>query len=355
MELQYILLTIAVALAGYFIGRKLGIPVPAMIGSMVFVGVFSALTGMAVMPRPIKIFSQGISGAFIGMSVRRSDVRNIPHLIKPLLLLLVMFTVNTFVLGFFLKTFFGWDLMTALLSGIAGGIADVSLIAVDLDCDASTVAIMQTMRLVCVLSFFPTWVDILTHDQSFEDSSSLDRTDAACNTWLDKLIDTNEKRTVFTIAVAIIFGALGYVSGVTAGALLFSLLGAAALNLTTDTIYMPRSVKRMAQLFAGSLIGCSITPDTIAHLPGLIVPIIVMMALYTLVNYLFSVIVSKAGWLDMHNALFASCPGGASDMSLIAADLGADLTKIAVIQIIRSVYAAGLMPQVVVLVDSLLA
>lgn len=354
MDWTHILITLAVAIAGYLIGRKLGIPVPAMIGSMICVGILGACTGIATMPRPIKIFSQGISGAFIGMSVKRSDIRNIPHLMKPLLLLLLLFTINTFVLGFSLKAFFGWDLMTALLSGVAGGIADVSLIAIDLDCDASTVAIMQTMRLACVLAFFPTWVALLTRGQEFEDVDASSRVDNPCNTWLDHIIDTDTKRTAFTIVAAIVFGALGYFSGVTAGALVFSLLGAAALNLTTDTIYMPRSVKRIAQLFAGSLIGCSITPDTIVELPGLIVPIIVMILLYALINYLFSTIASKAGWLNMRDALFASSPGGASDMSLIAGDLGADLTKIAVIQIVRSVYAAGLMPQVVVLVVDLL-
>lgn len=353
MDLLYVLITIAVALAGYLIGKRIGIPVPAMIGSMIFVGVLGATTGLAVMPKPIKIFSQGVSGAFIGMSVRRSDVRNIPHLLGPLVLLMGMFTVNTFVLGFLLQAVFGWDLMTGLLSGIAGGIADVSLIAIDLDCDASTVAIMQTMRLVCVLAFFPTWVGLLTRGEEYEDANPLDRTDEPCHTWLDTLIDTDEKRTVFTIIVAIIFGALGYVSGVPAGALLFSLVGSAALNLATDTIHMPLPVKRMAQLFAGSLIGCTITPETVANLPGLILPIIIMVALYTLLNLIFALIMSKTGQLNKRDALFASSPGGASDMSLIAADLGADLTKIAIIQIIRSIYAAGLMPQIAVLVNNL--
>ena len=76
MEPLHILVTLLIAVAGFLIGRRIGIPVPAMIGSMLAVGIFSAFTGFALMPTPIKMFSQGISGAFIGMSVTRRDVRN---------------------------------------------------------------------------------------------------------------------------------------------------------------------------------------------------------------------------------------------------------------------------------------
>lgn len=350
MELIHILATLAIAIAGFLIGRRIGIPVPAMIGSMLAVGIFSALTGFALMPTPIKMFSQGISGAFIGMSVTRRDVRNIPHMIKPLILLLVMLTANTIALGIAFHLAFGWDLMTGLLSCVAGGIADVSLIAMDMDADASTVAIMQTVRLASVLAIFPTWIAFMTRDQPEIEHAPLDMSQTGSDTLLDRIVDTPNKRTVFTLVVSVICGAAGYMSGVPAGALLFSLIGVAALNLTTDATRMPMSIKRMAQVLAGSLVGSTVTPDTIAHLGSLVGPIVIMFAMYMFVNFLFSFIVSKTGMLDMRSALFASSPGGASDMALIAADLGADLTKIAVLQIFRAAYAAGIMPQVATLV-----
>lgn len=350
MELVHILVTLLVAIAGFLIGRRIGIPVPAMIGSMLAVGIFSAFTGFALMPTPIKMFSQGISGAFIGMSVTRRDVRNIPHMVKPLIMLLVMLTANTIVLGFVFHLVFGWDLMTGLLSCVAGGIADVSLIAMDMNADASTVAIMQTIRLASVLAIFPTWISFMTRDQPECEHEPLDMSQEGSDTILDRIVNTPRKRTVFTLVVSVVCGAAGYMSGVPAGALLFSLIGVAALNLATDATRMPMSIKRMAQVLAGSLVGSTVTPDTISHLGSLIGPIVIMFVMYMFVNFLFSLIASRTGMLDMRSALFASSPGGASDMALIAADLGADLTKIAVLQIFRAAYAAGIMPQVANLV-----
>lgn len=354
MEPLHILVTLLIAVAGFVIGRRIGIPVPAMIGSMLAVGIFSAFTGFALMPTPIKMFSQGISGAFIGMSVTRRDVRNIPLMIKPLIMLLVMLTTNTIVLGIVFHVVFGWDLMTGLLSTVAGGIADVSLIAMDMDADASTVAIMQTVRLASVLAIFPTWIKFMTRDQPEIEHDPLDMTLHGSDTFLDRLIDTDRKRTVFTLTVSVACGAAGYLSGVPAGALLFSLIGVAVLNLTTDATHMPMSIKRMAQVLAGSLVGSTVTPETISHLGTLVGPLVIMFAMYMLLNFLFSLIASRTGMLDMRSALFASSPGGASDMALIAADLGADLTKIAVLQIFRAAYAAGIMPQVALLVVHLL-
>lgn len=47
--------------------------------------------------------------------------------------------------------------------------------------------------------------------------------------------------------------------------------------------------------------------------------------------------------------MFASAPGGATDMALIASDLGADLTKIALIQSFRAIFVVSVMPMLIVL------
>lgn len=354
MELIRIFATLAIAVAGFLIGRRVGIPVPAMIGSMLAVALVSAFTGFALMPTPIKMISQGISGAFIGMSITRRDVRNLPHMIKPLGLLLMMLTANTIVLGIIFHMFFGWDLMTGLLSCVAGGVADISLIAMDMDADASTVAIMQTVRLASVLAIFPSWIAFMTKDMGEVEHEPLDMTIEPSNTVLDRIICTPRRKLVFTLAVSVLGGVTGYLSGVPAGALLFSLVAIGALNIFTDACSMPMTIKRTAQVLAGSLVGPTVTPETIAHLGSIVGPLVIMMIMYMLVNFVFSFIVSKTGMLDMRSALFASSPGGASDMALIAADLGADLTKIASLQIPRAIYAAGIMPQVALLVVHLL-
>lgn len=164
-------------------------------------------------------------------------------MVKPLLLLLTLLTANTLFLDTVFHVVFGWDLMTGLLSCVAGGIADVSLIAMDMDADASTVAIMQTVRLAFVLAVLPSWIGFMTRNVPDDTPASepLDMSPGSSPTPLDRLLATPERKTIFTLAVALVCGAAGYSSGVPAGALVFSLVAVAALNITTSAPISPRS------------------------------------------------------------------------------------------------------------------
>ncbi|WGS34424.1 AbrB family transcriptional regulator [Streptococcus equi] len=51
--------------------------------------------------------------------------------------------------------------------------------------------------------------------------------------------------------------------------------------------------------------------------------------------------------MDLQSALFASSPAGATDISLLAGELGGDMPKIAGIQISRTLYTVVIMPLLV--------
>lgn len=53
--------------------------------------------------------------------------------------------------------------------------------------------------------------------------------------------------------------------------------------------------------------------------------------------------------MDRKTALFASCPAGASDMALIASEIGDDLSKVGTFQIVRLLYSIAVMPQLIML------
>ena len=107
--------------------------------------------------------------------------------------------------------------------------------------------------------------------------------------------------------------------------------------------------KRCAQLLAGSLVGSAMSSDTFSSLTTSLVPVALLFASYWLLNFVFTQICRHWRLMDTKSAMFASAPGGASDMALIAADLDADLAKIAAVQVMRAVYAVAVMPTVVLL------
>lgn len=344
-----IIITVLVGSLGYQIAKKLNIPSAPMIGSMVAVGIFNVFTDMATMPVTIKIFTQGIAGTFIGMRMSIDDLKNGKRLIKPIVLLCSLLTINTFATGFIIHTFCGFDLMTSLLSCVSGGVTDISLAAMDLGAEPAVVAILQTSRMVSTLAFFPAWIIFFTgkdeelNNQKAEEAKK------------DKANESNKwKKTTISLSVAFVLSYLGRLAGIPAGSLVFAMFGIMILNCTTDQVYVEKNIRTIGKVFAGALVGSTIKQSTVMAIPRLFVPILLLIGGYFTVNFIFGQIASRANMMDKRTAMFAACPAGASDMAMIAGDLGADLAKIGLIQVIRLVYAVAIMPQLILLVTKFL-
>ncbi len=346
---QYLqlVITIAVGLIGWQIAKLLKVPAAAMIGSLFAVGAMSALFGIAYMPRWIKIFTQSIAGMFIGLQLRKEDLRKMLGLIKPILLLLLMYTVNTFVCGTIIHYIANIDFLSAYLSCIAGGLSDISMIAIDLNADLSTVVFMQSARLICTLSIFPYWIKKLTKNMEFDDEpeeQADDQAKASHGSW----------RIVLTIAIAFTGGLVSYLIDIPAGPIIFSMLLTAIINNIFHILESKRIVRTVAQVFSGSLVGSTITVAMLAQIKYLLLPIVLLISGYFLVNYLYSHICTKHHWLDYRTALFCSCPAGVSDIVLLSGDLGSNVKQTGVIHVTRLVYATALMPNIIVAICSLL-
>lgn len=344
--------TFAVAWIGFRLAKRFHLSAPAMIGSMLAVGLTNIVWDYAYLPTWVRISAQAISGGFIGMQITKKDVRNAKYLLKPFFLLVIMLTINTFVTGIVIHTVAGIDYTTALLGSVAGGVTDISMLSIDLGGDTPIVALMQTLRLVGVLLFFPYWIRFFTRNEgdAEEDVRLVTGTLEMGTIWLDKLIYGRNRKLVFTLAVCLAAGFAGYASGIPAGAMVFALVVVVLLNISTSVCYLPLTVKTAAQLLAGAVVGCSIHPSALTLLNGgTVIALLILMVNYWFVNLIYSTLCKKKKMLDLKSAMLASAPGGATDMSLIAADLNADLTKIALIQVMRAIYAVTFMPVVIVL------
>ncbi|WP_052356797.1 AbrB family transcriptional regulator [[Clostridium] dakarense] len=69
----YFFITILVGIIGAFIAKKLKIPAGAMVGSMILVGIFNVLTGVAYVENSTRFFVQVIAGAFIGIDMDKEN------------------------------------------------------------------------------------------------------------------------------------------------------------------------------------------------------------------------------------------------------------------------------------------
>lgn len=335
-----ILATFAVAIIGAFLAKKAKLPIPYMLGPMFLVAIVNVGTDFLYMPNEIKIITQAITGTYIAKGIKDSDLFGFKKLFVPITILIGCFLVFTTIMGLSLHYFFDFDYPTAFLVAVPGGVVDMSLISYDLNANPSIVSVFQSSRLIFVLSTFPLMIKTLSKysklkvgrvfptNEKMEFSFKINKI---------KIQDNKMIRILSTLVIGLIAGYLGYLSGLPAGALSFSLLVVTLLNVKTDLIDLPITFRQIAQVAAGSLIGSGINRGDLSEMSGIIFPIIFVLIGYIIASFVISFLISRFSEIDFISAMFASSPGGASDMALIASEINSDAPKIAVIQVFRLV------------------
>ena len=342
-----ILITVAAAVCGAFIAKKIGIPIPFMIGGMLGVAIFNIFTGMAVLPPNTKTFTQAASGMFIGLSLSRSDLKHLKDLIQPAVILVVCFLMFTTVVGYIMHTVAGFDAATSWLICVPGGVVDISLMAYDLDADPAIVSFIQSFRLFSVYLIFPGLISFVSkHVKETDLVEPLDMSDAGSfESILDKIVPDNRViRHIVTYAVGLCGAFAGKKLGLPAGALSCSMIIVCIYNMTSHRAMFDRKYKKAVQVIAGGLIGLSMSMDTVRRLPTIVLPAFILIGSYVLVNFLIAWLMTKTRKIDYISAMFAASPGGASEFALIASEIGGESPKIAVLQIVRLLSVYTLFP-----------
>lgn len=157
-----VLVTITGGTIGHFLGELLDFSVMVLVGAMIASAAVNIKTGKLYMPGSIRKTAQILCGALIGVSVTYESIRTLKLLILPALIICIGFILVGLVLAVILHKTCKMDMPTAMLSCIAGGASEISLIAGDFDADAPTVAILQISRMVCTTLFYPILVKLLS-------------------------------------------------------------------------------------------------------------------------------------------------------------------------------------------------
>jgi len=342
-----ILITLVIAIIGGLVAKKIGIPAPFMLGALIAVAILSVSSDVAYMPSEIKNFTQAITGIYIGMRLRKKDLKGLKSLISPAIVLVVGFMVFTFLMGLCLNWLYSMDFATAFLVSIPGGAVDVSLMAYDLNADPLVVSLIQVFRMSTVLLIFPTFIGLYKkkHNDDYVEPFTIESEMLEEDTIIDKLIpDKKIMKYAFTLLVGLFGGYIGYLIDLPAGCLSMSMIFTSIMHVNSKRVDLPLAFRWGAQVFAGAIVGSGVTLATIIGIKATILPAITVMIGYIVANYIISYLMYKTGKVDRITAMFASSPGGASELSLIAVEIGGESPKIAILQIIRRLSAVTLFP-----------
>lgn len=343
-------LTIVIAAAGGCIARKLRMPAGFLVGALIAVASFNVLTGKALYYEWLKFLVQVVSGALIGSTVTKGDIRELRHLLLPALVMVAGMLLVNLGIGTLIWYISDMELVTALMSCVPGGVTETTIISGDMGADTPVVALMQLVRFVSVMLVFPPLIKSI----SMKYSPNENPTEGEA----DKLkakgkANVGPRDLAITLFLAIGGGLVGEFLPIPAGALIFSLVVVSVYNLWTEKAWVHPNEKFAAQICCGAYIGCKVSMDYLRGVRSLLLPALLMVVGFAVFHILLGILLSRLFKLELPAMLFACAPGGASDMALIAGELSNDCSAIAVLQIIRLIFVIIIFPQVISLYASL--
>ena len=153
------------------------------------------------------------------------------------------------------------------------------------------------------------------------------------------------------IAVAACGGVAAARAGLPAGWMIGSMLVTALLSTIGRTPVLATPLRDLAMLLAGMSMGSAVTPESLgafATYPASLA--IMMVAVVAILAAGTGALVLVSGW-SARDAFFASAPGGLSTVLMIAAEVKADVARIAIVQLFRLFILVAVLPMALSLLD----
>jgi membrane AbrB-like protein len=158
---------------------------------------------------------------------------------------------------------------------------------------------------------------------------------------------------VATAAVAVAGGALFERMNVPAGAMVGAMVATAAVNVAGSQVALvPGWARFLAFVLLGWAIGEAVTRGTLAELGRSALPLLFIVAALLVVGGALAAIAVAAGWMDSTTAFLAASPGALSQMSALAAAMGANAPLVAAVHTVRVVAIILVAPVVARMVAS---
>jgi len=338
MDIINLILTLIIAILGGYLASKNKVPAAYMLGALFLVALFNICSNKAFLPNYFKFITQIATGTFIGSKFRSEDIKMLKKVIIPGMTMVLLMITFSFILSYLMSTFLGIDNLTSFFATAPGGIMDISLIAYDFKANTSQVALLQLIRLISVISFVPFFTK-KCYERSNKKNISFEQE--------IKNEIKEEKSFLFTVIVGIIGGIIGYFSHLPAGTMSCSMALVAYFNVKTHKAYMPLTLRKIIQSFGGALIGSKVTLSDVIALKDLILPIILIVIGFCLMNVFVGFFLYKTTKFSLSTALLSASPGGMSDISLMAEDLGANGPQVASMQFLRAIFIVGVYPIII--------
>ena len=146
---------------------------------------------------------------------------------------------------------------------------------------------------------------------------------------------------LLTIAVGAVCGYILFRLKFPSGFIVGAIIGVAVLSIGFEAASFPVWARTLAQITAGAFIGCSVDKESLRGLRRILRPLALLLGFYLVLNLLVGFLFVRITSMDLMTCLMCSVPGGMTDIPIIAADMGANVPYVAVLQFARMVTGVG--------------
>lgn len=324
-----ILLTLLAAALGGICFLLLKIPGSLMVGAMLATLCFHLWSGAGLLPGGTSFLVQFLLGTYIGTMLHREDLQKLKTLWPPALILLLGMTGYAIVTGYLFHLAAECDILTAMYVTAPGGMVEVCLFAGESGGNTSLIAAFHTLRTAILYMAIPLLATVILRKSEKTETQPFQPAPAKPDG--KRLLG----QTFLTLAAGAAGAAAGKLSGIPAGSLLFTVVITGAFAILTGKAYIPRWLKRTAQILSGAVIGLRCDIQDFLYIRDIWPCVLLIIAGYLLMTVLLGKILSKRGYLDLPTGIFSCCAGGVSDVTLVASDYDVDLTKVVLLHLVR--------------------
>ncbi|SEH80101.1 hypothetical protein SAMN05192559_104200 [Halobacillus karajensis] len=326
--------TYLVALPGGALFKILGIPIPWILGPIVFVVIAKYCSSLESDTSPIaKSMAFVLLGIQIGLSFTAQTFALIVPYILPYTVLTILMIGFSLIAGLYISKFANIDKMTALVGSSPGGLSAMIAVSDALKGNSALVTIFHTLRLVSVLFIIPFFA---THWVS---SSSPDG-------GAGELINT-EDGSLWTIPLYVIFALIGWKIRdiVPASLVIVPMLSIGILQSSGAPFYpLPEVLFILAQLIIGAYLGHTVSLREII-LSGKTCLYFFILALFTIgLGIGLSFLLSWWTAMNLTTAVLSLAPGGLVEMSITAEQTGGEPAIVSSLQTIRLLIIVLILP-----------
>lgn len=328
------LLALLVAGVGSFTFRFFNLPLPWLLGAMVFTSL-AAMRGLPInAPLSLRPTTMVVLGLMLGSGFKPELFDNLAEWTLSLALIGAYLAVVTVVIVPYYSRIAGMDLTTSIFCALPGGISELTLIGKEFGGDDRQIALAHASRILIVVCLVALWAWIF-----------LDVSTSGAMTPAAGLLNS----TLSDLALLMIAGVAGLCIARLIRFPLPDLLGpmllSAALHITDFVAHSPPvEIVILAQVLLGTFIGCRFTG---------MAPIVVLRALTFGVGASVLMLGITIGFATVLHTTFAQslatvaiayAPGGFTEMSLIARPFDEDVAYVASHYIVRFALVATFTP-----------